>query len=117
MVVRRRGLSYQAAGQAPQVSLVRIIDQAAWSQAVVDSPQLKGFNPGLSLKQHRLPVLPPLEEVAMMHFEALSSYRLAQERGNKRKNEKKKSSDKRCSGSSVETPFVVMKDVSTVMVL
>lgn len=100
MVVPRRGLSYQAADQAPLVSLVRIIGQAAWSQAVVDSPQLKGFNLGLSLKQHHLAVLLPQEAVVMMHFEALSSYPLAQERGN-RKNHPVRSA----WGQSVQIPL------------
>lgn len=83
MVVLQRGLSCQAAGQAPQASLVRT-GQAGWSQVVVACQQPKEFNLGSSPKQQLSPaLLQPLEAVATTHFEASNSSQLAREGGNK----------------------------------
>ena len=83
MVVLQRGLFYQAAGRAPLASLVRT-GQAGWSQAVVACQQPKEFNLGLSPKQRVSPaLLQPQEAAAMILFEVLNSFQLAQERGNK----------------------------------
>lgn len=83
MVVLQRGLSCQAAGQAPLASLVRT-GQAGWSQVVVACQQPKEFNPGSSPKQQLSPaLLQPLEVVATTHFEASNSSQSARERENK----------------------------------
>lgn len=75
------------ADQAHLVTIV-IIGQADWSQAlaVVVCLLPKGLNLGMSLSHHPSLVVQPQEVVVMMHFGALSSWQLVQERGNKRQN-------------------------------
>lgn len=80
MAAPQRGQSYQAAGQAPLVSLVRA-GQAGWSQVVVACQPPKGH---LGMNQKLLiAVLQLLEAVVMMHLGALSFFHSVQERGNK----------------------------------
>lgn len=80
MAAPQRGLSYQAVGQAPLVSLARA-GQAGWSQAVVACQPPKGH---LGMNQKCLIlVLQLLEAVVMMHLGALSFFLSVRGRGNK----------------------------------